>query len=565
MFSSWISNITGPIFSKELILAARKKRQYALRTLYVLAMLAVVMSYGVTVYSVSSWVYRVSAMSELGLALVTSLGCFQFFALQLIAPALTGSTISEELRKQTLASLIMTPINGFQIVIGKLLSRVFLILLLVATSFPLLAIVRVFGGVEWNFLLALEGLTVCAALFAAALSMTFSTLLKKQAHDSAAATYIFLLLIYIFIPLGIYALFDYLVISRAQPEYYYSFFNPFFSITLLIQDAQRPGSATFPGLSAPLIQCGLLLGGTLLLIFLSSALVRRAALKQGEGPAQAKPQRLPGETFVNTPESRLLDWAADRPVLWRELRKSLWKSPLRRNLSLGISLALLVGSYIYLWNHLQEPEPHLFFIEVFFLVILIQTCSLAAPTLAADKETNTMELLLTTPITPREILWEKVLGLLPKLLPLISLLIFHLFVFGAMGILPPFYVLEALIILAGPLVFLIGMGIYFSLRAKLIRNARVSLFGLAILLWAPCCPLTTIPEVFHMPFNPFITVALCLTDRSRYSIFGSEIIRPILFHLVIVGVSLLYAYVGYAFFNLGVRQFYRFTLEQNKS
>jgi hypothetical protein len=44
----------GPIFGKELILASRKKRHYVLRSLYVLALLAVVMYYGLTIYTMMS-------------------------------------------------------------------------------------------------------------------------------------------------------------------------------------------------------------------------------------------------------------------------------------------------------------------------------------------------------------------------------------------------------------------------------------------------------------------------------------------------------------------------------
>ena len=64
-----------------------------------------------------------------------------------LAPASTAGAISLEREKQTLDMLVTTPISSLAIVIGKLLSALTYVFLLIVASVPLTAVVFVFGGV----------------------------------------------------------------------------------------------------------------------------------------------------------------------------------------------------------------------------------------------------------------------------------------------------------------------------------------------------------------------------------------------------------------------------------
>jgi ABC-type transport system involved in multi-copper enzyme maturation permease subunit len=64
-----------------------------------------------------------------------------------LAPSSTAGAISLEREKQTLELLVTTPISSLAIVIGKLLSALIYVFLLIAASIPLMAAVFVFGGV----------------------------------------------------------------------------------------------------------------------------------------------------------------------------------------------------------------------------------------------------------------------------------------------------------------------------------------------------------------------------------------------------------------------------------
>jgi ABC-type transport system involved in multi-copper enzyme maturation permease subunit len=64
-----------------------------------------------------------------------------------LAPSSTAGAISLEREKQTLELLVTTPISSLAIVVGKLLSALTYVFLLIAASIPLMAVVFVFGGV----------------------------------------------------------------------------------------------------------------------------------------------------------------------------------------------------------------------------------------------------------------------------------------------------------------------------------------------------------------------------------------------------------------------------------
>ena len=84
---------------------------------------------------------------------------------------LTCNAVSGEITAGTLGVLMTTPIPPFQIVLGKLLSRLLQIFLLLAITLPLLAAVRVFGGVPWDSVVYSLLLIAAASLLAGSISV----------------------------------------------------------------------------------------------------------------------------------------------------------------------------------------------------------------------------------------------------------------------------------------------------------------------------------------------------------------------------------------------------------
>ncbi|HEX6868481.1 MAG TPA: ABC transporter permease, partial [Candidatus Limnocylindrales bacterium] len=107
------------------------------------------------------------------------------FLVVVLAPLATASSISLEREKQTLDLLMATPIPSLAIVVGKLLSALAWVFLLIAASIPLMAIVFVYGGVGPDGLIAGYLVLVATALGLGALGLFCSSLVKRTTVATA--------------------------------------------------------------------------------------------------------------------------------------------------------------------------------------------------------------------------------------------------------------------------------------------------------------------------------------------------------------------------------------------
>jgi ABC-type transport system involved in multi-copper enzyme maturation permease subunit len=96
-----------------------------------------------------------------------------------LAPAFTSGAISLEREKQTLDMLAATPISSFAIVVGKLLSALAYVFLLIAASIPLTAIVFVFGGVGPDDVIRAYAVLIVSALGLGSLGLFISTAMQR--------------------------------------------------------------------------------------------------------------------------------------------------------------------------------------------------------------------------------------------------------------------------------------------------------------------------------------------------------------------------------------------------
>jgi len=502
-------NVLGPIFAKELRIASRRRRNYFLRTLYV-AILAVVV--GLVWFSVMDIreidpIRRAAKMSEAAIFLLISIGVFQFITLQIVAPVLTSTAISDEITNQTLGALMMTRINSVQIVVGKLFSKLMTMILLVCTTLPLLMIIRVFGGIEWRLVVELVALTLCAALFAATISLLFS-IFHKRAYAAIVMTYITLLTIYAAVPL--------LITAAGNPNWmrwqpkYFSYFNPFFSLTQLVDGATSPRPWRGPSITEPFVQCALLVGATLVLVVLASLLVRRAALrlaagqavlqlgekyrrrkhevdeKRGESSTEGTDdvsESLSGQPSLRKRKSQRVRVVSDRPVLWKELRTPILPTRRQQTILICAIIIALMFTYVSGRQYLGYAGAHVFYTVIFMIIILFASAVLPAISITSEKEALTWEALLASPLDGRDVILGKAVGSICRVLPVAGILFAHVAIFTVMGVIHPIGLVHAFLLTAGPVVFLVGTGTYFSLRAKRTTTAVILNLGLAVFVW----------------------------------------------------------------------------------
>lgn len=89
----------------------------------------------------------------------------EFILLMFIVPAVTAASISGERERQTLELMLTTQMTASQVVIGKLMSALSTLLLLIVSSFPAVAMVFVYGGITWQDILSLLMCYITVAFF----------------------------------------------------------------------------------------------------------------------------------------------------------------------------------------------------------------------------------------------------------------------------------------------------------------------------------------------------------------------------------------------------------------
>ncbi len=480
---------TGPIFDKELRVSSRRRRNYWLRFFYVAMLGFILTAFWIEQISYSgSFVYRVSRMAELGIQVTCFLVWFQFIASQLIAIVMLSPSISGEIHHRTLGVLMTTPINALQIVLGKLLSKTWQLLLLIAISLPLLAIVRLFGGIPWDFLMRALTLTLASILFVGSLSLLYSIYFRKS-YSVIIVTVITLGVLYGLVPLLSVLAAEADLVSNNTVESMLFYLNPFFALGMITENALSPGRFGGAGLSGRwLAHCGVFLGGASLLIGLAVVRVRAVALKQIAGTRSTpskKSAHAPPSVSSSGP-TRSFRPIKGCPVRWRECRTPLlgrhkW-AVIIATLLLSIPVVIIYVS-AGLKNALDDEDVHMGFLMVYMALGMLFTTVIPATAITSEKERRSWPVLLGTLVGDGRILWAKWVGILRACALAWVPALAHALIFTLFGILHPFTLIGLLLVIISTVVFHVGSGLYFSALTKRTTTAVVLNFILPVVLW----------------------------------------------------------------------------------
>lgn len=121
----------------------------------------------------------ISASADIGRQMFTALLMLLTLIVLVLAPASTAGAISLEREKQTLDLLTTTPISSLAIVLGKLVSALSWVFLLLLASIPVTALVFTFGGVGPDDMVKGYVVLVGTAIFYGALGLFVSALVKR--------------------------------------------------------------------------------------------------------------------------------------------------------------------------------------------------------------------------------------------------------------------------------------------------------------------------------------------------------------------------------------------------
>ena len=411
-----------PLLKRELIENSHKKRTYVLRVLVALIfMLVMLMFYSEQVARHTNVLQIMGQGRVLAIILLVS----NLVAVYVLLPAMACSAISSERERQTLSLILITRITPGGLIVEKFLSRLVPMIALMLITCPMLSMAYLLGGLRLESVFAaLLGLftaavqvnsaaIMCSALFRTALEAFWATYLilavmglgplfmnelgllpdvnwiKAVGNDALAGMFVLFLLMSVGAIEGFASIKD--VVFTAIPPLTVA------AIMLVIsrfavshgqQDAplsfqtfatfgRRSASLVFRVVTFPVRRLSQLISGT--------ACEESRTLSDDAKPPRAFPSLL--------------------PVAWRERQISAlsgWR----------LHTTLLCGVMLFEWVWLMsESHNHEDICVIFdiglFIVSLLMVIGVTCRTFASERERQTLDLLLTTPMTNRELLNEK--------------------------------------------------------------------------------------------------------------------------------------------------------------
>lgn len=494
-----VALLAGPVFQKEMRVSGRRKGTYWARALFAFGLIGLVSIVFVSLLENTryySGVQQVQAFQSFAPAIANAVVWFQFIVVLVAAPVLTSGAICDERRFRSLSALATTPLRPSQIVAGKLASRMVQLIILSLITAPLLLAVRTFGGLEASFVLSSACVTLSTALLAASLALWASNWAVRPTN--AASFAVLIMILYCLYPFG--GMLMEFWSTGSPPSMNWLMYSPAF-VLFVICAPMLPGMAFNPNTFWFTI-VGINLGLSALVCVLATrrlaatirtdaaaepaSLERKARKRRAATAAPQTPSTTTGSQAADAPEpveyERTSRTVGDNPVLWRELRQAAFRS--RARLAVLIITIAIFAFITYFNAGFDEPTVTAVFGVIAAVLLLLQSSNVSAGTVTGEVESRTWSALVTTTLTPEEIIRGKILGSLRRLWLVPALFMAHCVLAVIANANNALIFILFPLIVAGPAVFLCTTGVLFSLRARKTTTAAVCNLLLGAALWA---------------------------------------------------------------------------------
>jgi ABC-type transport system involved in multi-copper enzyme maturation permease subunit len=392
----------GPVFAWEWLRASRRWQLYALRVLFVAALGA-----GLTVV----WLVKaghgalgIRGLAETGEAFFYALVGTQLALVLLAAPAHTAAAVCLDRSRGTLFHVLATDLSDAEIVLGKLAARLIPVIGLVICGMPVLFGAILLGGIDPEAAVGAILVTLGVAVLGATLALTLSVW-ARQTYEVLLLTYLLVALLALAGPM--WAEWQVWFGLPAPPDWLEAT-NPFF---LAFMPYLRPGTNCLGGQAAFL---GICLGLSAALAVLSVLRLRAVALREAGRPARRGHRqvlvrlRLPGPSLDAN------------PVLWREWHRRLpsrWARVAWLTYgALALLFSVLAACSAVTGAGRSQLPPWVNALQVPLGLLLLSVTSVTS--LAEERVRGTIDLLLTTPLSTRAIVFGKWWGAYRSAVPL---------------------------------------------------------------------------------------------------------------------------------------------------
>lgn len=478
----------------------------------------------------------------------------QLLLMCFLAPVFTASAITQEKDAQTFNILISTPLSNAQIVLGSLMSRLYFVIMLLLAGLPIFLITMVYGGVTTRQVLESFALAGSTAILTGALAI-FVAMIGVGTRRTIFSFYLlialYLLTVYLF---GSWST-TWIAESAANIEgvrmSWLTPLHPFLALDVALNRVYAPeytrlgsyGSIARYALAYPsAAYVAWTLSVAVVLVAISVLFVRRG-VKTGETTwlTSLAARFVPGKVGERTREPRHV-WA--NPVAWREASTKAIGGGLLRWIiilgGLGAGIMVFVG---YTGGTMQAMEVRKWLAAItlvqFSAALLIAT-NTAATSITKERESLTMDLLLTTPLTSKYILWGKLRGLvsfaMPLLIgPMVTLMGFAIYDW-VKGNSPPVAWIETAFALGAVLILFTAVGCVIGLNHSIKRKTNmaavmwsmgVTILGAGLVSMVGAALVEAVdagPAAFVAPFTPVTSILYLIDPAALFDHSSKEFI-----------------------------------------
>jgi ABC-type transport system involved in multi-copper enzyme maturation permease subunit len=476
----------------------------------------------------------------------------QLLLMCFLAPVFAAGAITQERDAQTYNILIATPLSNAQIVIGSLLSRLYFVVVLLVAGLPIFITTTVYGGVTQGQIIRSFAIAAATAILTGSLAITISMIrvgTRRTIFSFFMAIAFYLAAVY---ALGLWPATwvpeaPLAQVSGGRQLSWLAAFHPFLALDVALNRVQAPDIVAVAHYGflgkyfiayPPTMYVLLTLFVSVLLIVLSMFFARRTT-REGEDSVLSRlfARFAPRQRKGNTRKPRNV-WS--NPVAWREAvtRASAASRGVGRYLVIGCGL---LGAIVLLYYYQTGAAGFTAavtrmwlagIIAIEFGVILVIATNTAASSLTKDKESLSLDIMLTTPLTSKYIIWGKLRGLVSFVVPLILVPVLSIALFAVWDVFrrPPervVYIETALELGLLQVVFAAYacmLGLHFSLKQKKTIRAVILAIGvlvvgnlIAFMFWQAITDAAKMLGPALAPATPFTAIATLVDPSNLFS------------------------------------------------
>jgi ABC-type transport system involved in multi-copper enzyme maturation permease subunit len=441
--------IENPVLRRELLTALRSNKAFILHFFFLVAL-------GAVVYLVwPSDSAQVVSNDTITRKLFHVFGESQLVLVSILAPAFSASAMTIEKERRCMDLLLTSPIRPGTILMGKYLSSVLYLFLLVVSTAPLVSVILWLPGLGPADVIGLYVLLIAVAACFGMIGLTCSVFFHRS-QSSLAITYMIVL------PLSMLLL----VFALS--------FDGFF----LIESAIWPAGLLAVSTIAMYRACHARLRRPFDPVF-KAAEEEDVATQTGLVLVQ---DRFPDNLLAPPRNSELLPDGVN-PIYQKEIRSEIFGRGtlfLRLIIQISMFLSVVFLTFLYLGKEYV-------FVDYLILFTMLVAPAFACNTFTQERERGTLDLLLTTLIRPSQIISGKFL----------SCLRLSIFLTGLVGVTMCFYLFVGsdpplarignlfiyLMIMLVTIVFEISLAMFFSLAFRSTVQSMIGTYSILLLLF----------------------------------------------------------------------------------